>query len=73
MPNITPDEANGLGKWSQEEIAELLKTGFTPSFDSVGGSMADVVRNTAQLSDADRAAVAEYLKSLPAIQGPPRR
>ncbi len=35
--------------------------------------MADVVRNTAQLSDADRAAMAEYLKSLPAIQGPPRR
>ena len=27
--------------------------------------MADVVRNTAQLSDADRSAMAEYILSLP--------
>lgn len=69
VPNITQAET-GLGKWSKEEIAELLKTGFTPSFDSVGGSMAAVVRNIAQLPDADRAAMAVYLKSLPAVLGP---
>jgi mono/diheme cytochrome c family protein len=71
VPNITQAET-GLGKWSKEEIAELLKTGFTPGFDSVGGTMAAVVRNIAQLPDADRLAMAEYLKSLPAVQGPPR-
>jgi mono/diheme cytochrome c family protein len=71
VPNITQAE-DGLGKWSKAEIAELLKTGFTPSFDNVGGSMAAVVRNMAQLPDADRLAMAEYLKSLPAVQGPPR-
>ncbi len=71
VPNITQAE-DGLGKWSKQEIAELLKTGFTPSFDSVGGLMAAVVRNIAQLSDADRLAMAEYLKSLPAVQGPVR-
>ncbi len=71
VPNITQHEA-GLGKWSKAEIAELLKTGFTPGFDSVGGAMAAVVRNTAQLSDTDRLAMAEYLKSLPPVQGPAR-
>ena len=71
VPNITQAE-NGLAKWSKAEIAELLKTGFTPSFDSVGGTMAAVVRNTAQLPEADRLAMAEYLKSLPAVQGPVR-
>lgn len=71
VPNIT-QAPDGLGKWSKEEIAELLKTGFTPSFDSVGGTMAAVVRNMAQLPDADRMAMAEYLKSLPAVQGPAR-
>jgi mono/diheme cytochrome c family protein len=71
VPNITQSE-DGLGKWSKQEIAELLKTGFTPSFDSVGGPMAAVVRNIAQLSDVDRLAMAEYLKSLPAVQGPAR-
>lgn len=71
VPNITQSE-DGLSKWSKSEIAELLKSGFTPEFDSVGGSMAAVVRNTAQLPETDRLAMAEYLKSLPAVQGPPR-
>lgn len=72
VPNITQHE-DALGKWSKDEIAELLKTGFTPSFDSVGGSMAAVIRNTSQLPDADRLAMAEYLKSLPAVATPARR
>ncbi|MGO4735094.1 cytochrome c [Bosea sp. 2KB_26] len=71
VPNIT-QHADGLANWSKSEIAEMLKTGFTPSFDSVGGSMAPVVRNIAQLSDADRMAMAEFIKSLPAVAGPPR-
>jgi hypothetical protein len=29
-----------------------------------------VIKNTSQLSPADRGAIAEYLKSLPAIEGP---
>ena len=34
--------------------------------------MARVIRNTSQLGDEDRAAMAEYVKSLPAVEGPPR-
>ena len=71
VPNITPDKS-GIGGWSKSDIAELLKTGFTPEYDSVGGSMAPVIRNTLQLSDADRSAMAEYLRSLPPIASPPR-
>jgi mono/diheme cytochrome c family protein len=69
VPNLTP-HATGLGKWETRDIAELLKSGFTPDFDSVGGSMAAVVRNTARLSDADREAMALYLKSLPPVANP---
>lgn len=69
VPNITP-AGEGVSDWTADDFAELLKTGFTPTFDAVGGSMADVVKNTAQLSDADRAAMAEYLKSLPPTIGP---
>lgn len=65
VPNITSGEG-GIGGWSQGDIASLLATGFTPEFDSVGGAMADVVRNTARLSDEDRAAMAAYLKAVPA-------
>ncbi len=34
--------------------------------------MARVIRNTSQLSDEDRTAIAEYIKSLPPVDGPPR-
>jgi mono/diheme cytochrome c family protein len=68
VPNITPDKS-GIGGWSADEIATLLKTGETPLFDTVGGPMGAVVANTAQLSDADRRAIAEYLLSLPPRQG----
>ena len=68
VPNITP-HPSGIGGWSPEEVAALLKTGETPNFDTVGGPMGAVVANTAQLPDADRQAMAEYLLSLPPRQG----
>ena len=63
IPNITPAKLN----WTGAEIAAYLATGFTPEFDSVGGHMAKVVDNFARLPQADREAVAAYLKRVPAI------
>ena len=60
IPNITMD-ATGLADWSADDIANLLSTGFKPNFDSVGSTMAAVVRNTAKLTDADRKAIAAYI------------
>lgn len=68
VPNITPHE-DGLASWSVSDIAYLLESGFTPDYDSVGSSMADVVANTSKLSAEDRAAIAAYLKSLPPRPG----
>jgi mono/diheme cytochrome c family protein len=65
-PNITSDES-GLGKWSPKDIVELLTSGQTPDGDSIGGAMTEVVRNTAELSQSDRQAIAIYLKSLPPL------
>lgn len=69
-PNITPDRAAGIGNWSENDIVEVLTTGHTPDFDEVGGSMAEIVKNTARLSDTDRQAIAVYLESIPALPGP---
>ncbi len=69
VPNITQ---KGLAEWSEKDIAYFLQTGQTPDGDTIGGSMGSVIRNTSQLSDGDRAAIAEYLKSLPPVEGPPR-
>ncbi|MDQ0454368.1 c-type cytochrome [Rhizobium paknamense] len=65
IPDITPGSPQ-IGKWSKEEIASYLETGFTPDFDSVGGSMVEVQKNMAELPAADRAAIAAYLKAVPA-------
>jgi mono/diheme cytochrome c family protein len=63
IPNIT----SGALDWSEAEIVDYLTTGFTPEFDSAGGLMAEVVENMARLPDSDRAAVASYLKRVPAV------
>src|SRR5712664_1348122 len=67
IPNITQ---KGLGEWSENDIGYFLETGEMPDGDKAAGSMARVIRNTSQLSPEDRAAMAEYLKSLPPVQGP---
>ncbi len=64
VPNITPD-GKSIKSWSEADIANYLETGFTPDFDSVGGSMVEVQRNMAQLTSDDRAAIAAYLKAVP--------
>jgi mono/diheme cytochrome c family protein len=66
-PNITSDPETGIGHWTVDEIAHLLKTGQTPDFDAVASGMKAVVRGTSKLSDADRRAIAVYLKSVPPI------
>jgi mono/diheme cytochrome c family protein len=69
VPNITQ---KGISDWTEKDIAYFLETGQTPDGDSAGGSMASVIRNLSQLSEADRAAIADYVKSLPPVDGPPR-
>jgi mono/diheme cytochrome c family protein len=64
IPNLTGG-AGGIGGWSAGDIAFYLETGFTPEFDSVGGSMVSVQKNMAMLAAEDRAAIAAYLKALP--------
>ena len=61
IPALTPDKLT----WSQAEIAAYLNDGFTPDFDSAGGSMVSVIANMAMLPEADRLAIAAYLKALP--------
>ena len=61
IPPLSPDKLD----WSEVDIAYYLETGFTPEFDSAGGSMAKVVSNMAKLPASDRQAIASYLKALP--------
>ena len=64
--DLTSDIATGLGSWSVAEIATYFKTGVFRDRTTTLGPMAEVIRNSlSHLTDADRLAMAEYLKSLP--------
>ena len=72
MPNITPDADTGIGKWSEEEIADYLGSGNKPDGDVAGGLMAEVIEGTLagykDLTKADRLAIAKYLKTVPLVK-----
>ncbi|MGI8840978.1 MAG: c-type cytochrome, partial [Caulobacteraceae bacterium] len=56
------------GSWSAADIVEFLKTGRNAR-SSASGSMSLVVQvSTSRMTDADLAAIAVYLKSLPAAK-----
>jgi mono/diheme cytochrome c family protein len=70
VPDITP-APKALAGWSATDIAYFLEVGFTPGGDSVGGAMVEVVDNMARIPQSDRAAIAAYLKAIPAIPPAP--
>lgn len=67
IPNITPGSKD-VGSWSEGDIANYLETGFTPDFDSAGGSMVEVQQNVAHLPKSDLEAIAAYLKAVPSVE-----
>jgi thiosulfate dehydrogenase len=68
--SLRGDDKDGLGTWSEAEVVTFLKTGSTAR-TAAFGDMADVVHESTQyLTDYDLAAIARYLKSLPA--SPPK-
>lgn len=69
IANISPDKETGLGDYSEKDIAFLLRTGIKTDGDAVGGAMGEVIQNsTGKLTDADLAAMAVYLKSIPPVR-----
>ena len=64
--NITPDKTTGIGTWSGDDIAKLLRTGVRPD----GREVAPIMHWDAygHMTDSDLAAVVAYLKSVPAVE-----
>ena len=74
VPNITPDQDTGIGKWSVGDIDILLRIGMLPDADFVGGVMGESVsHSTSKLTDSDRSAVIEYIRSIAPIKNAIKR
>lgn len=66
-PNITSD-ASGIGSWSEDELAEYLKSGHVAGKAQAGGGMAEAVEHSLRhLNDDDLHSIAAYLKQVPPI------
>ena len=64
VPNITPGKLD----WSADDTFAYLTTGFTPTYDAVGGAMVHVVDNMTHLPESDVRAIVAYLKAVPALK-----
>ncbi|WP_336777851.1 c-type cytochrome [Pantoea sp. USHLN256] len=65
-PDITPNPHAGIGKWSDTQIADYLKTGSNGE-SVAAGPMAEAVEHSTQyFNDRDLQSIATYLRSLPA-------
>lgn len=64
-PNITPDEATGAGKWSDDTLARAIREGVGHDGRTLFPMMPYV--NYGSMSDEDLASVVAYLRSLPPV------
>ncbi len=66
--NLRGDSKDGLGKWTEQDIVDFLKSGRNGHSAAFGG-MADVVSNSTQhMTNEDLVAIAKFLKSLAPVK-----
>jgi mono/diheme cytochrome c family protein len=62
---LTGNSTDGLGRWSQSDVEKFLATGINAHAIAAGSMAEKVASSTSHMTDADRTAIAIYLKSLP--------
>ena len=70
--NITSDKENGVGAWSDEELASYLSTGHAQGRGSASGGMREAVDlSLSKLPSDDIRAMITYLRTVPPVAGEP--
>ena len=68
VPNITPDQETGIGKWTDDEIFLAIREGKRPDGTLIGPAMPS--RSYRNLGDEDVRAIVAYLRAVPAVHNP---
>jgi mono/diheme cytochrome c family protein len=64
-PNITPDDATGIGRWTDEQLVNAIRNGKRPDGTTIGPPMPiPFYRN---MSDTDVRAIVAYMRSVTPI------
>lgn len=64
-PDISNDPFSGIGKWSGRDIVDYLKSGHNRWAGAAGSMAEEVTHSSANLTEADLAAIATYLETQP--------
>lgn len=73
-PNITSHPTAGIGSWTESELAQYLRTGRLEGKAQAAGSMAEAITYSfSKMTDTDLAAIATYVKTIPAVDAGPTR
>ncbi|MFQ5859070.1 MAG: c-type cytochrome, partial [Anaerolineae bacterium] len=72
VPNITPDEETGIGGWTEEQIATLIRTGKEPDGSQAEGMAFLIEDGWKDMTESDALAIAAYLKTVPAVKNVPQ-
>ncbi|WP_368517256.1 c-type cytochrome [Rhizobium sp.] len=68
--NITADKKDGIGWWTDTEIADYLSTGHSAGHGSASGSMREAVDlSLSKLPKSDIDAIVAYLRTVPPVAG----
>ncbi len=62
-PNLTPDKDTGIGGWSDDQLANAMRTGL----DRQGLQLCSQMKHDAQMSDFEAYSIVKYLRTLPAV------
>jgi mono/diheme cytochrome c family protein len=69
--NITSDKRDGVGGWTDQQLADYLGTGHAAGHGAASGPMGEVVQNSLQyLTPNDVAALVTYLRDVKPQRGP---
>jgi mono/diheme cytochrome c family protein len=68
--NITSDNVHGVGQWSDDALAQYLRTGHADGHASASGPMGEAVAHSLQfLTPEDTSALVSWLRTVPAREG----
>ncbi|MCB2019846.1 MAG: c-type cytochrome [Burkholderiaceae bacterium] len=64
--NITPDDATGIGRWTDAQLGKAIREGIRPDGRLIGPPMP--IEFYRHISDADLAAIIAWLRAQPAVK-----
>ena len=65
VANLTPDQDEGIGRWSEDDFVTAVTTGVRPDAPPINGEFMPI-KATSQMTDTEKRAIYRYLRTVEA-------